>query len=384
MSSSSDSVSLSSSSSESIESGRSVGRRVEEESSSPAVVVGRIPMETVTEVREDPPEEMVESNWLAKAGYEWIASDICVNRGIISLEQVSAIDRICHGQEGVTKKFFYMYMCHFSQLHVRLPLDDITMGVLRELNVAPTQLHPNSSAYMQAFRPVSRLQSHPSISGLDAFSQSFKHFKDGYFKVVVKEEGMSYFLNADGSTKFSFSWTGTPSRYKDMGTDELSTVDKEVVEVLMKFSDKLPTKGLVRSRKKNLALFQALRKEIAAKAKTVGNTVVPNLQESLVEVHVHGGTKRKAELPAQPGKGKDLKKVRAALLGPGSSSGAKGPEFGLIELPETSVRKDMDINLPEIVINSIDSIEPDHLVRTMVEFGSKALILSPRVGSLYR
>ena len=76
---------------------------------------------------------------------------------------------------------------------------------------------------------------------MDAFSQSFKHFKDGYFKVVVKEEGRSYFLNADGSTKFSFSWTGTPSQYKDMGTDELS-----VVEVLMKFSYKLPTKGLVR------------------------------------------------------------------------------------------------------------------------------------------
>ena len=89
------------------------------------------------------------------------------------------------------------------------------------------------------------LASRPSISRLDAFSQSFKHFKDGYFKVVVKEGGMSHFLNADGSTKFLCSWTGTPSRYKDMGTDELSTGDKEVVEILMKFFDKLPTKGLV-------------------------------------------------------------------------------------------------------------------------------------------
>jgi len=57
---------------------------------------------------------------------------------------------------------------------------------------------------------------------------------------------MSYFLNADRNTKFPFSWTRSPSWYKDMGTDELSAVDKEVVEVLMKFSDKLPTKGLVR------------------------------------------------------------------------------------------------------------------------------------------
>jgi len=135
--------------------------------------------------------------------------------------------------------------------------------------------------------------------------------------------------------------------------------------------------------KKNLTLFQAPRKEKAVKAKATGNTEVPTLQESLVEVHVHGGTKRKAKLLTRLGKGKDVKKVRAALLGQGSSSGAKGPEAGLIELPETFVRKDIEINMPEILINSIDSVEPDHLVRTMVEFGSKALILSHRVGSLY-
>ena len=86
----------------------------------------------------------------------------------------------------------------------------------------------------------------PSISRLDAFSQSFKHFKDGYFKVVVKEGGKAHFLKANGSTKFPFSWTRNPSRYKDMGMDELSAGDKEVVEILLKFVDKLPTKGLVR------------------------------------------------------------------------------------------------------------------------------------------
>jgi len=164
-------------------------------------------------------------------------------------------------------------MCHFSQLHVRLPVDDFTMGVLRQLNVAPTQRHPNSWAYLQAFRVLCQslylqpsphaflyfydtrprqsttwlsLVSRPSISRLDVFSQSFKHFKDGYFKVVVKEGGKSHFLNAYGSTKFPFSWTDNPSRYKDISTDELSVVDREVVEVLMKFTDKLPTKGLVK------------------------------------------------------------------------------------------------------------------------------------------
>jgi len=123
---------------------------------------------------------------------------------------------------------------------------------------------------------------------------------------------------------------------------------------------------------------------MVAKAKVAGNADVPNLQESLVEVHVHGGTKRKVELLPRPGKGKDVKKVRAALLGAGSASGTKGPGFGLIELPEISVRKDIAINLPDTIINSIDGMAADHLMRTMVEFKSNALILSRRVWSLYR
>jgi len=123
---------------------------------------------------------------------------------------------------------------------------------------------------------------------------------------------------------------------------------------------------------------------MASKAKAAGKTDVPNLQESVVEVHVHDGTKRKAELSPRPEKGKDVKKVRATLLGTGSTSGEKGPEAGLIELPEISVRKDISITLLDTIVNSFDNMDAEHIVRTMVEFGSKALVLSRRVGSLYR
>jgi len=136
--------------------------------------------------------------------------------------------------------------------------------------------------------------------------------------------------------------------------------------------------------KKNLTLFQTLRKEKVARATAAGNTEVPNLQESLIDVHVHGGTKRMAELPARPGKGKDVKKVWAALIGPGSSSGGKGPEAGLIELPKTTMRKDIEINVLKSLIDSIDNMEPNALVNAMVEFSSKTLILGRRVGSLYQ
>ena len=75
--SSSDSISLSmSSSSESTESERSKSRRFDKEGTSSGVVTSGIPMETVREVREDPPEELAESDWPAKGGYGWAAADV--------------------------------------------------------------------------------------------------------------------------------------------------------------------------------------------------------------------------------------------------------------------------------------------------------------------
>jgi len=136
--------------------------------------------------------------------------------------------------------------------------------------------------------------------------------------------------------------------------------------------------------KRNKIILHHLRKEKAAKAKAAGSTEVLNLQEPLMEVHVHGGSKRKVELSAKTGRSKDVKKVRAALLGPGSSSGAKGPKAGLIELLDTVVHHDIEINLSETLVNSIDNMEPNALVKAMVEFCSKALILGRRVGSLYQ
>ena len=292
-------------------------------------------------------------------------------------------------------------------------------------------LEPSPQAFLYLFgtRPKSRIAwlsliSWPGLNKLEAFTQSFKHFKDGFFKVVLKLAGWSHFYTADGNTKFPFFWTGNPWRYKLISREDLSVGEKEVVDTLMQFSDKMPTKGLVKVYnsvhpiidiegiffvtlsividwsilticvlctsghmaqlgKKNLTLFQTLRKEKAVKAKAAGNTVVPNLQDSLVDVHMHGGTKRKAELPIGPGKGKDVKKVRAAVMGAGSASGVKAPEVGLIELPKTTVRKDIEINVPESLINSIDNMEPRALVKAMVEFSSKTLLLGRRVGSLY-
>ncbi|QCE10257.1 hypothetical protein DEO72_LG10g1485 [Vigna unguiculata] len=219
-----------------------------------------------------------------------------------------------------------------SSLPAKILFDNFTMGVLWLLNVAPTQLHPNSWGYHQAFhvlcqslylrhspqcflysydtRPKSpitwlSLINHPGISMLDAFSQSFKHFKDGFFKVVVKEASCSHFYNEDRITKFPFSWTDNPWWYKDMKKEELSARDRGVVEILGRFSNKLSTKGLIRA-----------------------YLSVHPLVDLEVDVHVHGGSKRKASALVKHGARKELKKVRSVLLGPKSSSWMKKPESG--------------------------------------------------------
>ena len=66
MSSTSDRVSLLSSSSERSEGSES--SRADNSDMEEIENVGRIPMERIIEVREDPPEELAESSWQAKAG----------------------------------------------------------------------------------------------------------------------------------------------------------------------------------------------------------------------------------------------------------------------------------------------------------------------------
>jgi len=74
--SSSDSLSLCTSSSENMGSERSRGRQVDEEGTSSGGMVSGIPMEVVREVREDHLEELAESDWPAKGGYGWVAADV--------------------------------------------------------------------------------------------------------------------------------------------------------------------------------------------------------------------------------------------------------------------------------------------------------------------
>jgi len=128
------------------------------------------------------PSELAESSLPCRSGYEWASSLVTdrfssyrwssmVNTYVVAVpmftsgktstelfaEHCTPIDNVCHGREGHSHDFFYIYPCMFTDMNVRLPFDEFTMGVLHTLNVAPTQLHPNSWASLQAFRLLTKM-----------------------------------------------------------------------------------------------------------------------------------------------------------------------------------------------------------------------------------
>jgi len=65
---------------------------------------------------------------------------------------------------------FFIFILFYTESHVKLPPDEMTMEVLRMLNVTPSQLHPNSWAALQAFQLVCK------ILNLTANTQTFLYF----------------------------------------------------------------------------------------------------------------------------------------------------------------------------------------------------------------
>ena len=188
---------------------------------------------------------------------------------MVAIERVSVVEAVCHGHEGLEGDFFYMYVCMFTKLHVQLLLDEFTMGVLRLLNVAPTQLHPNSWGSLQAFRLICKalyLTSTPEsflyfyvtrprdprswvslvgrakISLFDGFTQSFKKFKDGFFRVRVLPAGRLLYYDDGGRPKFPFYWTSAPARRDALAKEALDVDSRRVVDVLEMLPVRVPGK----------------------------------------------------------------------------------------------------------------------------------------------
>ncbi|PNX65922.1 hypothetical protein L195_g054788 [Trifolium pratense] len=69
--------------------------------------------------------------------------------------------RVCSSFD---KHGFAMYEFVFKELGFRLPFNPLVIGVLQTLRVAPSQLHPNSWAFILAFEHLCAYRNvHPSL-----------------------------------------------------------------------------------------------------------------------------------------------------------------------------------------------------------------------------
>ena len=175
---------------------------------------------------------------------------------ILAIDYCRPINTICMGQASSNGPFFFVYSCLFSDLHVALTFDDLTMGALRALNVAPSQLHPNTWASLQAFRhmcdmlhhrPTSSTflhyyTSHPTepFSWLSLisrwgnilfapFTSTYKNFKGKFFKIFIEPKGREIFFYELRRSKFLLYWT------------KASAEDWEVYALFDSLPRKLPT-----------------------------------------------------------------------------------------------------------------------------------------------
>ncbi|RDY13164.1 hypothetical protein CR513_01955, partial [Mucuna pruriens] len=138
----------------------------------------------------------------------------------------------------VSNPFFYLYDTLHSKLGIKLPFTHFERSVLWALNVAPTQLHPNSWAFVKAFELLcedlgkaltlgvffwfftprktdkvewTSLSNRPKHALLRPFLESYKAFKNRFFRVSPSDPNSRLLIDRDGRQYFPLQWTRQPA-----------------------------------------------------------------------------------------------------------------------------------------------------------------------------
>ncbi|KOM49945.1 hypothetical protein LR48_Vigan08g077200 [Vigna angularis] len=152
-------------------------------------------------------------------------------RSCIKLVACRENERVFHERENATNDFFYFYSSPFYDLYIRLPLTSFQMEALA--------IRPIVSLFLRFFRcrPVAKrgwvsLISEPGDALLELYSQSYRGFKDKFFKVSILDSGWALFFDEDGSPKFPLYWTQNPLRFTSWPEDKMTIEELEALSVL--------------------------------------------------------------------------------------------------------------------------------------------------------
>ncbi|MED6131221.1 hypothetical protein PIB30_007910 [Stylosanthes scabra] len=137
-------------------------------------------------------------------------------------------ERVCH--KGPNGSWFFMYTCVLAEIGVRFPFTAFECSVLRHVNCAPSQIHPNSWGFMRTFQVLMEyLEEPPSLitGGLadreaDLVEFIFLHLKGG--KMLTTSEVVKW--DSDRQAVVKYFETKIP----DCNTSSLKSFFKQRAE----------------------------------------------------------------------------------------------------------------------------------------------------------
>lgn len=148
-------------------------------------------------------------------------------------------ERVCDQEtSGEQDESYLMYMAVLEEFGVKIPFTSLEMDVLKFLNVAPSQIRPNSWAFIRGFEILCKaLSLEPSVGvffhfygtkdvnkgtwisiGAHAGKRLFppyasnfkKEWRDSFARIQGAPECSTASILVDGKPKFPLRWTNNP------------------------------------------------------------------------------------------------------------------------------------------------------------------------------
>lgn len=169
-------------------------------------------------------------------------------------------ETVCTMRPRGVKEIFHMYAAVLEEFRVKIPFTLFEMDVLRLLNVAPTQIHPNSWAFIRGFEilcdaldmlpsagvffhfygtkgvdkgswvPIS---AHPGKQLFPAFASNFKRdWKKSLLRVQAAKDSTVAVASVGGEVRFPLGWTPNPLAVSGYDYQKMTPYEHGVVGFL--------------------------------------------------------------------------------------------------------------------------------------------------------
>jgi hypothetical protein len=159
--------------------------------------------------------------------------------------------------------YFYMYTHVLQTLNFWLPFSNFECQMLRVMNVAPCQLHPNSWAFLKAFQVVCdyleivptagvffsffqvrnvsphslvSISSQPNKGRFSLYASNFKNYRDTFVRFHCGDGFPALMFDASGNRLFPFYWSSAPRLIKGTQAKTLNEYERDVVGFLSSFN----------------------------------------------------------------------------------------------------------------------------------------------------